>query len=64
MRTKVSNFLKVGVPLEMAIVCGISSKSYWRSAKTEGIHQVLFNEFFAEKGLLSLRDYWVDVPYG
>ena len=58
-RTKVRNLMKLGVPLDLAIACGISSKSYWRSAKTEGIHRALSNEFFAEKGLLSLRDRWV-----
>jgi RNA-directed DNA polymerase len=63
-RTKVRNLLKLGVPLEMAIGCGISSKSYWRSAKTEGIHRGLSNEFFTEKGLLSLRDRWVEIHYG
>ena len=63
-RTKVRNLLKLGVPLDMAIACGISSKSYWRSAKTEGIHRALSNEFFAEKGLLSLRDRWVEIHYG
>ena len=63
-RTKVRNLLKLGVPLDMAIACGISSKSYWRSAKTEGIHRALSNEFLAEKGLLSLRDQWVEIHYG
>jgi len=32
-RTRIRHLLKQGVPLKLAIHCGISSKSYWHSAK-------------------------------
>ncbi|MES2824491.1 MAG: group II intron maturase-specific domain-containing protein [Pseudomonadota bacterium] len=63
-RTKIRNLLKSGVPHDLAVSCGASGKSYWRSAKTEGINRALTNEFFAEKGLISLRDRWVEINYG
>jgi hypothetical protein len=54
---------RLGVPLELAISCGASRKSYWRSSKTEGIHRALTNEFFEAKNLLSMRDMWVKIHY-
>lgn len=62
--TRIRHLIKLGVPHDLAVNCGASGKSYWRSAKTEGINRALTNEFFAEKGLLSLRDRWVDINYG
>lgn len=63
-RTKVRNLIRLGVDVKLAISCGISSKSYWRSAKTEGIHKALSNELLAKLGLFSLRDRWVEIHYG
>ena len=63
-RTKVRNLLAMGVPLELAVSCGASGKSYWRSAKTEGIHRAISNEFLESLGLISLRDRWVEIHYG
>ena len=62
-RTKVRNLLRLGIPLQLAIACGMSSKSYWHSARTEGIHKAITNEFLAKKGLISLRDRWVEIHY-
>ncbi|QFT54039.1 group II intron reverse transcriptase/maturase [Microbulbifer sp. THAF38] len=63
-RTKVRNLLRMGVSESLAVTCGSTGKSYWRSAKTEGIHIALNNEFFEEMGLISLRDRWVEIHYG
>ncbi|WHI46181.1 group II intron maturase-specific domain-containing protein [Microbulbifer sp. VAAF005] len=63
-RTKVRNLLRMGVSESLSVTCGSSGKSYWRSAKTEGIHIALNNEFFEEMGLISLRDRWVEIHYG
>lgn len=62
-RTKVGNLLKLGVPLEMAVTSGSSNKSYWRNAKTPGIHYGLSNEFLELKGYYSLRNRWVEIHY-
>jgi len=62
-RTKVKNLLRMGVSEKLAAQCGSSNKSYWRSAKTAGIHIALNNEFFAKMGLISLKDRWVEIHY-
>jgi RNA-directed DNA polymerase len=58
-RTKVRNMMKLGVSLRTAIVCGITSKGPWRSAKTPGIQQALSNAYLKEQGLCALRDGWI-----
>lgn len=63
-RTKVRNLMKLGVPEYLAVTCGCSGKSYWRSAKTPGIHVGLSNEFLTKQGYYSLRDRWVEIHYG
>ena len=52
--------MRLGVKESLAVQCGSTNKSYWRSSKTEGIHTALNNEFFANLGLISLRDCWVE----
>lgn len=63
-RTRVKHLLAFGVPKTLAICCGASEKSYWRSAKTEGIHRAITNEYLESLGLISLRDRWVEIHYG
>ena len=63
-RTKVRNLIKLGVPKRLAISCGISSKGYWHSARTEGIQMGLTNDWLARQGLISLRDQWISLHYG
>ena len=62
-RTKVRNLMKLGVPVQAAVACGITSKGPWRSSKTPGIQQALNNKFLKEAGLFSLRDGWIRVHY-
>lgn len=63
-RTKVRNLMRLGVSKSLAVTSGSSGKSYWRNAKTAGIHIALNNEYFQEMGLISLRDRWVEIHYG
>jgi len=63
-RTKVRNLLKLGVMKELAVACGMSSKSYWHSSKTEGINKGLSNEYLKELGLTSLTERWIVIHYG
>jgi len=63
-RTKVRNLMKLGVDQRTAVACGISSKSYWHSARTLGINLALSNEYLADQGYYSLRDRWVKIHYG
>ena len=63
-RTKVRNLMRLGVSLDLAISCGMSSKSYWHSARTPGINIGLSNEYLAKQGYYCLRDRWVEIHYG
>ncbi len=63
-RTKVRNLIKLGVRVQAAVACGLTSKGPWRSAKTPGIQQALSNAFLKSEGLVSLRDGWIRLHYG
>lgn len=63
-RTKIRNLIHLGVPVKLAISCGITSKGYWHSALTEGIYRGLNGAYLAAQGLFSLRDRWVEIHYG
>jgi RNA-directed DNA polymerase len=61
--TKVRNLLKLGVPIQSAVGCGITSKGPWRSSKTPGINQALNDAYLKKSGLVSLRDGWIKLHY-
>lgn len=63
-RTKVRSLMRLGVSLDLAIACGMSSKSYWHSARTPGINIALSNDYLAKQGYYCLRDRWVEIHYG
>jgi len=56
--------MRLGVSLDLAISCGMSSKSYWHSARAPGINIGLSNEFLAKQGYYCLKDRWVEIQYG
>src|SRR5690554_4893471 len=58
-RTKVRNLMRLGVHVQSAVACGITSKGPWRSSKTPGIQQALSNDYLKAEGLVSLRDGWI-----
>ncbi|WP_281167776.1 group II intron maturase-specific domain-containing protein [Marinimicrobium agarilyticum] len=62
-RTKVRNLMRLGVHVQAAVACGITSKGPWRSSKTPGINQALSNDFLKKSGLVSLRDGWIKLHY-
>lgn len=62
-RTKVRNLMKLGVHIQAAVACGITSKGPWRSAKTPGINQALSLDYLKSEGLYSLRDGWIALHY-
>lgn len=62
-RTKVRNLMKLGVHVQAAVACGITSKGPWRSAKTPGINQALSLDYLKSEGLYSLRDGWIKLHY-
>jgi RNA-directed DNA polymerase len=58
-RTKVRNLMRLGVHVQAAVACGITSKGPWRSAKTPGVNQALSLDYLKSEGLYSLRDGWI-----
>jgi RNA-directed DNA polymerase len=58
-RTMVRNLMKLGVHVQAAVACGLTSKGPWRSAKSPGINQALSLDYLKSEGLYSLRDGWI-----
>jgi hypothetical protein len=55
--------MRLGVRVQTAVVCGMTSKGPWRSSKTPGINQALSNDYLKRQGLNALRDGWVKLHY-
>ncbi len=55
--------MKLGVRVQSAVACGITSKGPWRSSKTPGIQQALSNAYLKYQGLYALRDGWIKSPF-
>lgn len=62
-RTKVRNLMRLGVHVQAAVACGITSKGPWRSSKTPGINQALSNGYLKSQGLYALRDGWIKLHH-
>lgn len=62
-RTKVRSLMKLGVHVQSAVACGITSKGPWRSSKTPGIQQALSNAYLKSEGLYALRDGWIKLHH-
>jgi len=62
-RTKVRNLMRLGVHVQTAVACGITSKGPWRSSKTPGINQALSLAYLKQAGLVTLRDGWIKLHY-
>lgn len=62
-RTKVRALMKLGVRVQSAVACGITSKGPWRSSKTPGIQEALSNAYLKSQGLYSLRDGWIKLHH-
>jgi hypothetical protein len=62
-RTKVRSLMRLGVRVQAAVACGITSKGPWRSSITPGINQSLSNDYLKRQGLYALRDGWIKLHY-
>lgn len=62
-RTKVRQLMKLGVRVQSAVACGITSKGPWRSSKTPGIQEALNNAYLKAQGLYALRDGWIKLHH-
>ena len=62
-RTKIRNLIKLGAVEREAIMVGLSSKGYWRLARTYGSQSGLTNTYLKEQGLISARELWIAFHY-
>jgi RNA-directed DNA polymerase len=62
-RTRIRNLIRLGVSTGVAIMLGMSSKGYYRLAKTKAVQIALNNEWLKSQGLVSLKDRWSAFHY-
>ena len=62
-RTRIRNLIRLGVSTSVAIMLGMSSKGYYRLAKTKAVQIALNNEWLKSEGLVSLKDRWSSFHY-
>lgn len=62
-RTKVRSLMRLGVHVQTAVACGVTSKGPWRSSRTPGINQALSNAYLKSQGLYALRDGWIKLHH-
>lgn len=62
-RTKIRHLIRLGVSVKLAICIGISSKGYYRLAKTKATQMGLTKQWLKAQGLVSLRDQWIKCRY-
>lgn len=53
--------MRLGVHVQAAVACGMTSKGPWRSAKTPRVNQALSLDYLKSEGLYSLRDGWISL---
>ncbi|XBH22247.1 group II intron reverse transcriptase/maturase [Jonesiaceae bacterium BS-20] len=57
-RTRVANLRRLGIASGKAYEWGMTSRAYWRIAKSPILSRALPNEYWADQGLLSFRHAW------
>jgi RNA-directed DNA polymerase len=62
-RTKIRHLIRLGVSVKLAICIGMSSKGYYRLAKTKAMQMGLTNQWLNAQGLVSLKDQWIKCRY-
>jgi RNA-directed DNA polymerase len=62
-RTRIRNLMRLGVSKSVAISLGMSSKGYYRLAKTKAVQLALNNKWLKSQGLVSIEAQWVKFHY-
>ena len=62
-RSRIRNLIRLGVSLKLSIYIGLSSKGYYRLAKTKAVQIGLNNEWLKQQGLVSVKQPWVKFHY-
>ena len=60
-RTKIRKLMELGVTRKLAILHGISRKSYWRMSRTPAMRYAMPNHWLKEQGLISLKQIWSEL---
>jgi RNA-directed DNA polymerase len=55
-RTRIRNLIRLGVSTKLAIFIGLSSKGYYRLAKTKAVQLGINNEWLKAQGLVSVNE--------
>jgi RNA-directed DNA polymerase len=55
--------MRLGVHVQAAVACGITSKGRWRRAKSQESNQALALDYLKSEVLYSLRDGWIALHY-
>jgi RNA-directed DNA polymerase len=63
MKTRIRNLIRLGVSTKLAIYIGLSSKGYYRLAKTKAVQIGLNNDWLKAQGLVSVKEQWVKFHY-
>jgi hypothetical protein len=62
-RMRIRNLTKLGVSTKAAISIGMSSKGYYRLAKTKAVQLGINKAWLKAQGLVSLKEQWVKFRY-
>jgi len=62
-RTRIRSLIKLDVSQRQAISIGLSSKGYYRLAKSKAMQLGLTNKWLKAQGLVSLKEQWVKFRY-
>lgn len=60
-RTKIRKLMELGVTRKLAILHGISRKSYWRMSRTPAMRYAMPNTWLEDQGLISLKQIWSEL---
>ncbi len=63
MKTRIRKLISLGVSTKLAIHIGLSSKGYYRLAKTKAVQMGLSNDWLKAQGLVSVKEQWVKFHY-
>jgi hypothetical protein len=63
LKLAVRELRRMGTSLKSAIFAGISRKGPWRCARTKTTQIGISNQWFANRGLICIKDLWVKSHY-
>ena len=63
MRGRIRHLIRLGVSTQLAIHIGLSSKGYYRLAKTKAVQIGLNNDWLKAQGLVSVKEQWIKFHY-